>query len=146
MSGVRVSHETFMVAGCSRAAEAHIRYDTQLARFSARYRWSSGKDGLLRLGRSADQNHSKPDAGRPIGFLLAWLHAPASQPDINSQEAHQALTTRVLASHPAVSWAARRHWREWAMTQPSLKDLLQRRYEALRYKAPGAEPDTVVYF
>ena len=138
----RMSHSEFAVPGLPGAV---FKYDQKLHRLAAHYRWPDGS--LNRVGRvligSSSTSERRRYQGRPIGFMLAWMFAPAHPeyaPTITDAAQHRSLAEYEQRTHPALSYAVRVRLRNWAARQPSLQPLFQLCLEEGGLAAPGSEP------
>ena len=141
----RLSHDEFVVPGLP----AVFKYDRRLHRLAAHYRWSDGPEGLVRIGRvligSASSSDRRKWQGRPIGFMLAWMHAPGSGCGIDDVHSHRQLAEFEMRFHPALAYQRRVDLRKWAAQQPELIPLFQLCVEEGGLPSPREEPLGISY-
>ena len=101
-----------------------IKYDAKLGSLSAHCRHDE-HDGsnTCRCKRSVLRSQRGiRSAGRPVGFLLAWLFAAKH---FHSQKKHHSLSCKVAKNSKKMTWKKRKEAREWAKKQDSLKTLCE---------------------
>ena len=117
-SGVRVAHRVFQVADLG-----SLRFDTHLRIMSAHCKCD--RHGTCRMNRTVRPGR-RPEQGRPLGYLLAWMLAPHSRPvefPDRASHAELAVCEGIYKDNPSVSYAERCRLRAWAKSLPSLAPL-----------------------
>ena len=121
-----------------------IKYDAKLGSLSAHCPHDE-HDGSnkCRCKRSVLRSQrGNRSAGRPIGFLLAWLFAAKH---FHSQKKHHSLSCRVAQNSKKMTWEKRKEAREWAKNQDSFKTLFDG-IERDQDSDADSEPEERVYY
>ena len=143
--GLRQEHDSWDVVHPKLGDVGFIKYDARLGSLSAHCRHEE-HDGSnkCRCKRSVlrSQRGRHSCAGRPIGFLLAWLFAAKH---VHFQKKHHSFSCRVAQHSKKMTWKRRREAREWAKQEDSLNTLFEG-IERDQDSDEDSEPEEAMYY